>query len=440
MPLTNIPKTSADGFKILIHYLQTFFHFAGWKAWISIALMVALGFTQGAGLLLLLPFLRVIGLGDSGVSEGPIIPWIEKFFINTGIPLNLPVVLLLYILIVATQAIATRYQQVLNAELVNGFTLFLRDRFNRVLTYSRWLTFIRLKAADITHVLTSEISRVAGVTSQMLTLPGTIVVACVHLAVAFAISPLMTLAALACGGFLLLIMRPFNIRVQQSGQALRDSTRSMYSSVMDFMAGMKVAKSYGLEDTHLTIFQRNSTDIARQLIGYTRTISLTGMYFQIGTAVAIGAFLWAAVELAQLAAERMLVIVFIFSRQMRILESIAFGHFHAGHKLHYGAVHRAGRISECLAGLLHPDVEGAHHYKQKAAADKGCQGHQRRYAESYRKVHASDQNRAGQGQKSTGNAGHASDLRGQYVGDIGGFEPDKGQPPGIGQNPVKPVA
>jgi ATP-binding cassette subfamily C protein len=219
-PLTDTETTAPKGSELLFSYLRTFLRFARWKVWVSIALMVLLGFTQGIGLLMLLPFLKIIGIGDSGASGGAGAALIEKFFIETGIQLNLPVVLLLYILIVATQAFATRYQQVLNAELVNGFTLFLRNRFNRVLTYSRWLASIRLKAADITHVLTSEIGRVAGVTSQMLTLPGTIVVACVHLAVAFGISPLMTLAALVCGGFLLLIIRPFNIRVQQSGQAL----------------------------------------------------------------------------------------------------------------------------------------------------------------------------------------------------------------------------
>ena len=122
-PLTSTESTAPKGSKLLFSYLRTFIHFAGWKAWVSIALMVLLGFTQGVGLLMLLPFLKIIGIGDSGASGGAGIAWIEKFFISTGIPLNLPVVLLLYILIVATQAFALRNQQVLNAELVNGFTL-----------------------------------------------------------------------------------------------------------------------------------------------------------------------------------------------------------------------------------------------------------------------------------------------------------------------------
>jgi ATP-binding cassette subfamily C protein len=110
------------------------------------------------------------------------------------------------------------------------------------------------------------------------------------------------------------MMQPYNRKVQLAGKALRNSTNSMYTSIMEFLAGMKVAKSYGLEETHLTVFRRNSAEIARQLVSFTRIISNTGMYFQIGTAVAIGAFLWGAVAIAHLPADRLLVLVFIFSR------------------------------------------------------------------------------------------------------------------------------
>jgi ATP-binding cassette subfamily C protein len=176
------------------------------------------------------------------------------------------------------------------------------------------LSFVRTKSSDYVHVLTSEIGRVAGTTQQMLTLPGYILVGSVQVGVAFSISPAMTSAALLCGAMLFALMLPFNRKVQQSGQALRDSTNAMYSSITDFLAGMKVAKSYGLEETHLSIFQQNSTEIARQLVRFTRIISKSGMYFQIGTSLCVGAFLWGAVELAHLSTDRLLVLVFIFTR------------------------------------------------------------------------------------------------------------------------------
>ena len=314
MPMTPNEKISSESSKLLVPYLRRFLRFAGWKLGISIALMVLLGFTQGIGLLMLIPLLRVIGIGDPGASEGHVFTFINNFFQGAGIPLTLPVVLIFYILIVAAQAMAIRYQQVLNAELTNGFTQYLRNRFNRALTYTDWLTYIRTKAADIIHVLTSEIGRVAGVTQQVMVIPGNILVACVQLGVAFSISPQMTAAAIICGGCLLIVMRPHNRRIQQSGKALRESSKSMYTSIMEFLAGMKVAKSYGVEQAHVAVFRQNSADIAKQLVRYTRTISTTGMYFQIGTAAAIGIFVWGAVELAHLPADRLLILVFIFSR------------------------------------------------------------------------------------------------------------------------------
>jgi hypothetical protein len=88
MPLTDNEKTSSEGSKLLISYLRTFLRFAGWKVWISIALMVLLGFTQGIGLLMLIPLLRIIGIGDPGGSGGQVFTFIKDLFHGTGIPLT----------------------------------------------------------------------------------------------------------------------------------------------------------------------------------------------------------------------------------------------------------------------------------------------------------------------------------------------------------------
>jgi ABC-type multidrug transport system fused ATPase/permease subunit len=227
----------------LMAYLRLFIRFGKRKLWVSLALMILLGFTQGIGLLMLVPLLRIIGVGDSAEGGGQEFSFIRDFFHETGIPLTLPVVLVLYFLLVVVQASATYYQSVLNSELVNGFTLHLRTRFNQALTYTKWMSFVSTKASDFIHVLTSEIGRIAGTTQLFLSLPGYVLIACVQIGVAFRISPAMTGAALLCGSSLFILMLPYNRRVQKSGKALRESTNAMYSSITDFLAGMKVAKS-----------------------------------------------------------------------------------------------------------------------------------------------------------------------------------------------------
>jgi ATP-binding cassette subfamily C protein len=313
-PPSDSRKARPGGSKHLTSYLGMYLRLNSWKTWISVVLAVLLGLTQGIGLLMLIPLLRMIGIGSSGSAGGESMAFLQDLLSKASIPLNLPSVLTIYLLIVAFQAMLTRYQKVLNAELVNGFTLFLRNRFNQALAYSEWMTFVRTRAADFTHTLTSEIGRVAGATQLLLNLPGSALIAAVHLAVAFKVSPVMTGAVLIFGSCLILMMLPYNRRVQKSGEALRESSRSMYSSIMEFLSGMKVAKSYGLEETHLSIFRRYSSEIARQLVSYTRIISKAGMIFQISTAVAIAAFIWIAVEKAGLSADRILVLVYIFAR------------------------------------------------------------------------------------------------------------------------------
>lgn len=82
-----------------------------------------------------------------------------------------------------------KVRDVLNVEIVEGFTQFLRDRLYEKLMRLDWLSFTRIRAADVTHVLTAGLEMVGYGTQQFLLLIGTAVIAAVHIGVALTISP-----------------------------------------------------------------------------------------------------------------------------------------------------------------------------------------------------------------------------------------------------------
>ena len=51
--------------KLFLEYLRELFHQAGIRAYFAIAVLIGMGLTQGIGLLMLIPFLQLIGIGDS---------------------------------------------------------------------------------------------------------------------------------------------------------------------------------------------------------------------------------------------------------------------------------------------------------------------------------------------------------------------------------------
>ena len=298
---------------ILTHYIKTLFQYAGIRAWISLGLMVLLGLTQGVGLLMLIPFLRLIGLGG-GEGPGDLAAQIGRIFAGVGLPLTMSSILCVYVGIVAAHAMVTRYREVLNTKIIYGFTQVLRNSLYQALCRTEWLCFLRTRGSDVTHVLTSDLQRVGFATQQLLQLIGTVIIAGVHIAVALIISVPMTLFALACGGGFLLVLRPFNRRSNTFGRRLRGSMNDMYSAVTEHLSGMKIAKSYSLEDLHEQNFQDITNGVTDQMVSFTRVNAATRMYYGIGAAAALAAFFYVAVEIAHLPAANLLLIVFLFAR------------------------------------------------------------------------------------------------------------------------------
>jgi ATP-binding cassette subfamily C protein len=304
-------RTDPQG--MLRHYIRTLFQNEGMKAGLSLALIVILGLTQGVGLVMLVPFLGLIGLGG-GENPTGISAHIGHMFDRIGVPLNLESILCLYMGIVTIHACLTRSREVLNTKIIQGFTQSLRNRVYHALCRAEWLSFLHTKASDVSHVLTSDLQRVGFATQQFLQLTGTIIIALAHIVVSLMISVPMTLFALVCGGGFLLALRPLNRRAQEVGRAFRGAMNDLYSAVAEHLGGMKIAKSFSLEEAHEKNFRRITNDATDMMVRFTRVNAGTRMAYDIGAAAALAAFFWIAVEMAAAPAASLLLIVFLFAR------------------------------------------------------------------------------------------------------------------------------
>ncbi len=160
--------------RLFLKYLGDLFHQAGIRAYFAIAVLIAMGLTQGIGLLMLIPFLQLIGIGDSA-PEG-IVATIGKIWNLTGLPLSLPMVLAVYVGIVSSYAVIQRWSTILNSKLSHAFTRKLRDDLFRSMARVQWLRFIQIRGSDINHVMTSNLATIDGGTYGLFALISTIFV------------------------------------------------------------------------------------------------------------------------------------------------------------------------------------------------------------------------------------------------------------------------
>lgn len=111
--------------KEMTSYIRCFLQHARYKAAAALAMMVLLGLLEGSGLLLLLPLLTLLGLGQ-GHPDNFVATAIPALLRVLGIPFTLPIVLGLFVLFMSVQVWLRRWLDVFVARIENGFVVQLR--------------------------------------------------------------------------------------------------------------------------------------------------------------------------------------------------------------------------------------------------------------------------------------------------------------------------
>jgi ATP-binding cassette, subfamily C, bacterial len=296
---------------MLIDFIRELIRFARVKVITAGFLFILLGLTQGVGLVLIIPFLSLLGLPG---EVGGFTAFVVKTAASLGLPLNLYTLFGLYLVIVSIFAFLNRFQAVLNVDIQQQFIRSWRNRLYRALTYADWLFISREKSSDVTHALTSDLQQVGGGTLLLLQFSSSLVLALFHLAVAVLLSLPLTGMTLVFGAVIVVFMRPLTRQAFETGAAHRSSRQELYAAAMEHLTGMKTAKSYGVEQQHIQRIDSINRAIAARVLEFTKARSSTRLYYEISAAVFLCGFFWIALELLKVPAARLLLLAFIFIR------------------------------------------------------------------------------------------------------------------------------
>lgn len=297
---------------LFYRYLNTIFQHAGMRSVLAIILLIVLGLTEGVGLLMLIPFLQLIGIGDAAPTG--IVATIGNVWSAFGLPLTLPAVLGVYAVIVSLYAFTQRFSTILNSKIAHSFTRKLRNDLFDAMSRMQWPEFMRIKTSDINHVLTTNLNTVDNGTFSVFLLVSTVFVVAVNILVAFSLSWPMTLVALVTSGLLLLILRPLNKQSYSLGEQWRSPMSDLFGVLMEHLGAMKLAKSFGAEEKHVESFCSLSKGLENQANKFATILATTQMYYEVGAVAVLGIFFYVAVDIFHMAAAKLLVMVFLFAR------------------------------------------------------------------------------------------------------------------------------
>ena len=303
-------------------FLRALFRYAPRRAASALGLLVLQGATEGIGILLLVPFLILVGQDAGEVPQGSVADVAVRAFETVGAPLTLVSVLAAFVALILLRALCLYVTGVLRADIQLGFTDRLRTDLFGALGRSRWRFLVSRRLSDVVHGITQDVGRVSAGTRYALDLLSDGVVALAYVVVAIRLSLATTAIALALGALLEILRWPLVRRARELGRATTTINRNAFAILSEFVAGLKPIKSRGLEGRHRQAYDETIRDIREQRLGFTRSLLRAQVLHQVAVAASLSVLLYVAATALRVPTAELLVLVFVFARLMPVLAGL----------------------------------------------------------------------------------------------------------------------
>lgn len=284
-------------------------------------LLLVLTVTEGAGVLLLAPLLELVGV----MEDNPLpraVGWLDAVVGAVGVTPTIGSVLLLFVGIAALRALFQRWQSRLIAGVREELTSATRTRLYRAMAAAEWRFLVTRTPAEFAHVLTSEISRVGQAVTHLTELAVSAMVSLVYLGLALRLSPAMAVLVLTCAAVLAWAARGSLNRARAVGARASGARRLTHGAIVEHVASIKTARSFGNIERHAAEFANLSRD-ARDIqleVAAGETDLQQGL--ELGSTILLALIVYASVTMIHVPPALLLVLLFIFARLMPRLISI----------------------------------------------------------------------------------------------------------------------
>ncbi|HAG10545.1 MAG TPA: ABC transporter ATP-binding protein [Desulfotomaculum sp.] len=310
---------------ILLIYVRELFDLSPKKLIINMMLMVVLGIIEGIGILMIIPLLMVSGIIPGIQESSGLTFWLNHIFQVAGVPLNLPVILLLYIGLNFGQSWLQRFQTMLNFDIQQSFAVFLSSRLFRAVAYAEWQLLISKTKSDIANVIINELIRVYSGVNFFLQIITNSLITLIQIIFAFFISPALTCLVIAGAFILFMSLQTFTKESRRMGQHISDLNRDLLFDLTEHLNGIKEIKSYGVEAAQIRNFVNTRNMMKENLVRFNAIQTRTAMAYKVGAAIFISLFLFSAIEIFKPNPQVLIIIAVISARLWPRLASFQTG-------------------------------------------------------------------------------------------------------------------
>ena len=298
-------------------YLATLGRVVRWKLVGTLALMVLYSLTEGIGFALLLPTLQVAGLNLANQGEaGRYAAYVSGAFSAVGLRPSLLLLLGVFVILAGARTLLGQFQTLAMFSVQRDVEHYLRRRLYRAIANANWLFVCRNRATDFTHALIAEIDRIGLATWLLMTLGGDIAIGILYIAIAFALSARMTFLVLLCGGVLAFVFRGRTQTIEDTGEEVSATTKSLYAAAIEHLQSLKAAKTYGAQERNFEIFSSLSAQLGEASVDAAREQAVAATYFELGSVLILAIVLYVSIRMLAVPPAAILILLLLFARVM----------------------------------------------------------------------------------------------------------------------------
>ena len=326
---------------------------------LAVLLQLAANATEAFGFLLLIPLLHAAGAGRGAAEDRQdrITELLAGLADAVGAEPALPAALGGFVALAAVRAATVWQRDVLLAKTRLDFVQRFRALLHDAVARAKWGFLAGWRQSDIQHVLTGEVYRMGQAAAHLVRVTVAGVLAVTQLAVAVLISPPVSAVALAAGALFLLLTAPLLRRSRTLGDQLTGVNRVIFAHVADFLAGLKLAKSFAAEPVHVRRIDAAVAAARRRQLAATTAGATARATLNLGAAAALAGVAWVTVVEVGLPLPELAVLVAIFARVMLALVNLQQSAHELANTL--PAYHHARGMLQALRGAAETTGLGA---------------------------------------------------------------------------------
>ena len=282
--------------------------FAGIRLWLSFVLMVLGALAEGFGLLMIVPLASIAMGSDSRIVRA--IPWLKSWSGGE----RFMIALALFVAAMAARSILLLARDTLLARLEADYEVSLRLRSAATLARRGWPFASGIGQAGMQALLLNDVPRAGQAASYIQQTAVGATMLLVQMAVAFFLSPGLTIVAIASLAIAGVVSARFVHRSARRGLAISDAMDESTGSGFRIHAGLKAALAQGAVPAFLVEYRLSLSRTARQMSDLARDYSASQQLTAFGAAMVAAVLLLIGVRMLALPFPVLVTSLVVFAR------------------------------------------------------------------------------------------------------------------------------